>query len=86
MDFSKAWNGYFDSTSEFLGFAAVGLTIFAVFCFGLLYKCLLAPTVPPFNHLRPVNLMPFSTKAQNLTDGETPLSHRAFELIGNLLV
>ncbi len=54
--------------------------------FGLLYKYLLTPTVPSFNHLRPINLVPFRTIAQNLTDGGTPLSHRAYELTGNILV
>lgn len=54
--------------------------------FGLLYKYLLTPTVPSFDHVRPVNSMPFRTIAQNLTDGGTPLSHRAYELIGNILV
>lgn len=68
------------------GLHSLALGSIGIIYFGLLYKYLLAPTVPSFNHVRPVNLVPFKTIAQNLTDGRTPLSHRAFELIGNILV
>jgi len=64
----------------------IGLSLMGIIYFGLLYKFLLTPTVPSFNHLRPVNLVPFRTIAQNLTDGGTPISHRALELVGNILV
>ena len=68
------------------GFHSLVLGGIGIIYFGLLYKYLLTPTVPSFNHVRPVNLVPFRTIAQNLTDGGTPLSHRAYELIGNILV
>jgi len=62
------------------------LSIIGIIYCGLLYKYLLTPTVPSFNHVRPVNLVPFRTIAQNLTDSGTPISHREYELIGNMLV
>jgi len=62
------------------------LSIIGIIYCGLLYKYLLTPTVPSFNHVRPVNLVPFRTIAQNLTDSGTPISHREYELIGNILV
>ena len=67
-------------------FRTIVLSFMGISYFGLLYKYLFTPTVPTFNHLRPVNLVPFRTIAQNLTDSETPMSHRAYELIGNSLV
>ena len=67
-------------------FRTIVLSFMGISYFGLLYKYLVTPTVPTFNHLRPVNLVPFRTIAQNLTDSETPMSHRAYELIGNSLV
>ncbi len=67
-------------------FRTIGLSFVGISYFGLLFKYLLSPTVPSFNHLRPINLVPFRTIAQNLTDGGTPISHRAYELIGNSLV
>jgi glycopeptide antibiotics resistance protein len=63
---------------------ALGLA--GIVYFGLLYKLLLTPTIPTFNHVRPVNLIPFTTITQNLTDSGTPLQHRAYELFGNLAV
>lgn len=62
------------------------LSIMGISYFGLLYKYLLTPTVPSFNHVRPVNLVPFRTIVQILTDSGTPISHRAYELMGNILV
>ena len=62
------------------------LSILGIIYLGLLYKLLLTPTVPSINHIRPFNLIPFRTITQNLTDGGTPLRHRAYELIGNILV
>ena len=64
----------------------IGLSIMGIIYLGLLCKYLLTPTVPSFNHVRPFNLMPFRTIAQNLIDGGTPIGHRAYELIGNFLV
>jgi glycopeptide antibiotics resistance protein len=64
----------------------VVLSIIGIIYGGLLYKYLLTPMVPSFNHVSPVNLVPFRTIAQNLTDGGTPISHRGYELIGNILV
>ena len=73
-------------TKNSRGFLSLGLGCIGIIYFGLLYKYLLTPTVPSFNHVRPINLVPFRTISQNLTDGGTPLSHRAYELIGNILV
>lgn len=64
----------------------IGLSIMGIIYFGLLYKYLLTPTVPSFDRVRPFNLVPFRTIAQNLIDGGTPIGHRAYELIGNILV
>jgi len=64
----------------------IGLSMMGIIYFGLLYKYLLTPTVPSFNHVRPFNLVPFRTIVQNLTDSGTPISHREYELIGNSLV
>jgi glycopeptide antibiotics resistance protein len=36
--------------------------------------------------VRPVNLVPFKTITQNLRQSDTPLQHRAYELLGNLAV
>jgi glycopeptide antibiotics resistance protein len=71
---------------NYAGLHSLVLGGIGIFYFDLLYKYLLTPTVPSFNHVRPINLVPFRTIAQNLTDGGTPLSHRAYELIGNILM
>jgi glycopeptide antibiotics resistance protein len=67
-----------------LGKFTLGLA--GIVYFGLLYKLLLTPTIPTFNHVRPINLMPFTTITKNLTDSGTPLQHRMYELFGNLAV
>ena len=53
---------------------------------GLLYKYLLTPTIPSFDHRRPYNFVPFKTIAENLSDSGTPLKHRMIQLFGNLSV
>ena len=60
--------------------------IAGIFYFSLLYKLLLTPAAVAFNHVRPFNLIPFKTIAENLTDTNTPLQHRMYELFGNLAV
>jgi glycopeptide antibiotics resistance protein len=60
--------------------------IAGILYFGLLYKLLLTPASGAVNHVRPFNLIPFKTITQNLTDPNSPLQHRMYELFGNLAV
>ena len=53
---------------------------------GFLYSLVLVPTVPAFGHVRPFNLVPFRTIVAQLTDPNVPFSHRAYELVGNVLL
>ncbi|HUW77775.1 MAG TPA: VanZ family protein [Candidatus Nanopelagicaceae bacterium] len=64
----------------------LALGIAGIIYLGLLYKLLLTPTIATFNHVRRVNLIPFKTITENLTDTGTPFQHRAYELLGNLAV
>jgi glycopeptide antibiotics resistance protein len=60
--------------------------IAGILYFGWLYKLLLTPASGALNHVRPFNLIPFKTITENLTDANTPLQHRMYELFGNLAV
>ena len=64
----------------------LALGIVGIVYFGLLYKLLLTPGGATVDHVRPVNLIPFKTIIENLTNTDTPLEHRMYELFGNLAV